>query len=56
MGGFLEVGVEGAIAEGGWVLRVATSDKVKENGVKGPDFIEQGRIGAVVGRSSAMAF
>ena len=37
MGGVPEAGVEGGVADGGWLLWVATSEKDEENGVEGLD-------------------
>jgi hypothetical protein len=55
-GGVLEVGVEGGIAKGGRLPWVAASEKVEEDDAEGPDIVEQGRIGAIVGKLSAVAF
>lgn len=55
-GGVLEVGVESGIAEEGWLLWVAASEKVKEGDAEGLTIIDQGRIGAIVGKWSAVAF
>jgi hypothetical protein len=54
--GILEVGAECGVAKGGGFPWVTTSEKVEEDDAEGPDIVEQGRIRAVVGKLSSVAF
>jgi len=54
--GVPKAGVEGGIVNGGRLPWVASGEEIEENDAEGPDIVEQGRISAIMGELSTVAF